>query len=371
MPVHKSESGLQFTVTDALTPAYLKRVSRQAYAATASVIFMSALSLIWLVFHLGGAVTIGRATLLVFFANAMYAFVSFVGAFWCFQAVYRARRGPVQVTTRHRRAWLLIGLGLLSNGIGGVIYTYLEEYVMKNPVPSSADFFFTLTYILVFAGLLVMPILPGAGQSSRLVILDALISTVCVLDISWYFVIRPIFSSITDLPQLYLAASYPFWDILLVLAIVLLIYRRTGPVLRRSLLICGCGIVAQIWADTLYALTIPSNSYNTGTWYIDIFWFVGYLLIGLSIPYQYSSIARRAFREHERAKVRARPARGAQGHQRIESSQPSPFLSGAFVSIPIVALIAVIIYSEVARLQDSTLIIIATFIGLLLTIRFL
>ena len=370
MPVHTSESGLQFTVIDAITPAYLKRLSRQTYTATAIVIFISVISLIWLVFHLGGTVAIGRSTLLVFFANVMYAFASFVGAFWCFLTVYRARRGPVMVAARHRRAWLLIGLGLLANGVGGVIYTYLEDYVMKNPVPSPADFFYMLTYVLIFAGLLLVPTVSKTRQSLKLIVLDTLITTLCILDISWYFVLRPIFSRFTDLPELYTAASYPFWDILLVMAIILLVYQRTNPVLKRSLIICGIGVFVQTGADTLYAMTLPSNSYSTGTWYIDTFWFVGYLLIGLSIPYQYANIARRAFREREHSKKGVRPARNPAIRQ-PEGRQSSPFLlSGFLISIPVAAMIAVAIYSEITHGQNTTLIIIGGIVGLLVTARF-
>src|SRR5450759_221306 len=365
MPVRKSIPGIKFTVTDALTPNYLKKLSRQTYTATAIVLFIGVVSLIWMVFHIGGKIPVGRSTLLVLYSNSMYAFVSFVGATWCFQAMYRARRGPVILTPRHRRAWLLIGLGLLANGIGGVIYTYLEDYVMKNPVPSPADFFFTLMYILTFAGLLMMPTFPKTRQSLKLMILDTLITTLCIVDISWFFVIRPFFSTFHNLLQIYVADSYPFWDIVLLLAIVLLIYQRSGPILNSSLILCGIGIFAQIGADIIYALTVPSNSYNTGTWYIDTFWFVGYLLIGLSAPYQYASIARRAFGQRDHPKARARPVEKLAIIQADERQKNSFFLSGALVSVPIVALTVVILYSELARIEDAPLLFIAAIIGLL------
>ncbi|MGH2498220.1 MAG: ATP-binding protein [Ktedonobacteraceae bacterium] len=370
MPVHKSELDIKAVVTDALNQNYLKKLGRQTYIATAIVIFICVVSLIWLVFHIGGKTPVARSTLLVFYANSMYAFASFVGAIWCFQTVHRAGNGPVRLTTRHRNAWLLIGLGLLSNGIGGAIYTYLEDYVMKNPVPSPADFFFMFTYILTFAGLLIMPTFPKTRQSFMLIILDTLIITLCILDISWFFVLRPIFATFTDLAQIYVAASYPFWDILLVLAIVLLIYQRTGPVLNPSLIICGIGIFAQIGADTLYAMTIPTNTYNTGTWYIDTFWFIGYLLIGLSAPYQYASIARRAYRDREHPKAHTRLADDATINRAGKVRDHSFLSSGALIYIPIAALVAVILYSEIAHIHDSLLIIIGACIGLLLASRF-
>lgn len=370
MPVRKPEFDIKVVVTDALTGNYLKKLSRQMYIATAIVIFICVVSLIWLVFHIGGNIPVARSTLLVFYANSMYAFASFVGAGWCFQTVYRAGRGPVRLATRHRNAWLLIGLGLLSNGIGGAVYTYLEDYVMKNPVPSPADFFFMFTYILTFAGLLMMPTFPKTRQSFMLIALDTLITTLCVLDISWFFVLRPIFATFTDVAQIYVAASYPFWDILLVLAIALLIYQRTGPVLNPSLILCGLGIFAQIGADTLYALTIPTNTYNTGTWYIDTFWFIGYLLIGLSAPYQYASIVRRAYREREHPKTRTRLAANDSINHAGQIPPRSLLSSGALVYIPIVALVVVVIYGEIAHIENSLLIIIGACIGFLLATRF-
>ncbi|HVB74454.1 MAG TPA: ATP-binding protein [Ktedonobacteraceae bacterium] len=369
MSLRRSAIQGETTVTDALTLNYLRKLSRQNYIATAIFIFISVFSLLWLVFQIGGTTPLARATVLVFYSNSMYAFVSFIGAFWCFQTAYRARRGPVILAPRYQRAWLLIGLGLLANGIGGVVYTYLEDYVMKNPVPSPADFFFTLFYILTFAGLFMLPIFPKSRQSLMLIVLDTLITTLCLLDVSWFFVLRPIFSSFTNLGQLYVAASYPFWDILLILAIIMLIYQRTRPMLNPLLVICGLGILAQIGADTLYALTIPSNTYNTGTWYIDTFWFIGYLLIGLSAPYQYASIARSAYREREHAGANTKRSRYTSINN-AEEKRDNPFLSGSLVYIPILVLIIVILYSEFAHIENSFLIVIATMVVLLLTLRF-
>src|SRR5260370_34418572 len=100
MPVRTSELGIKVVVTDALTQNYLKKLSRQTYIATAIVIFVSVVSLIWLLFHFGGKVPVARSTLLVFYSNSMYALVSFVAATWCFQTVYRATRWPVRLSPR-------------------------------------------------------------------------------------------------------------------------------------------------------------------------------------------------------------------------------------------------------------------------------
>src|SRR6266849_1525235 len=134
----------KMSATDKLTLAYLQKLSRQNYIATASAALIVTFSLIWLIFQFGGYA--GPAV--TFFANSMYAVASLIGAYWACMTAYRARYGPLRLGPRHQLAWLLIGIGLFANGVGGIIYTYLEDYVQKNPVPSPADIGFTLCIYL-------------------------------------------------------------------------------------------------------------------------------------------------------------------------------------------------------------------------------
>ena len=76
-----------------------------------------------------------------------------------------------------------------------------------------------------------MPTLPKTRQSLKLIVLDTLLTTLCLLDISWFFVIGPLFSLFHDPLQIYVAASYPFLDIILILAVALLINQRIDPIL--------------------------------------------------------------------------------------------------------------------------------------------
>ena len=364
----------KMSATDKLTLAYLQKLSRQNYIATASAALIVTFSLIWLIFQFGGYA--GPAV--TFFANSMYAVASLIGAYWACMTAYRARYGPLRLGPRHQLAWLLIGIGLFANGVGGIIYTYLEDYVQKNPVPSPADIGFTLFYIFAFIGLLYMPTESNPRESSIRIALDALITTVCVLGVSWYFVIEPIFASQMSDPhfslgKLFVSVSYPFWDILLILAIVLLIRRRVVRILHPSLLLLGAGILSQIWADTLYAYTVPMNTYNTGTPYIDTFWFIGYLLIGLSAPYQYATIARRAF--HERSK----PSQVGNNTEYVPNSEDERsrrryvLLQSLLIYFPLAILLALTLYSEITQDNQLSFFLVVTTIiaGTLVTIRYL
>src|SRR5260370_4927309 len=127
--------------------------------------------------------------------------------------------------------------------------------------------------------------------------LDASISTLWIMRVAWYFIIGPSYvlqkSSRTPLNSLVMAISYPFWDMLLILAIVLLIWRRAEAILRPSLLLCAGGILSLICGDMLYAYFTALGTYTTGTYYIDTPCFILPIAISLSGLYQYLAIVRR------------------------------------------------------------------------------
>ncbi|HYX49491.1 MAG TPA: GAF domain-containing protein, partial [Ktedonobacteraceae bacterium] len=250
-------------------------------------------------------------------------------------------------------------------------YTYLEWAGQLNPVPSPADLCFTIYYSLTFVGLLLMPTAAKFRRSRIRIGLDALITMLCILGISWYFVIGPIFMTSKNIPTLLVAASYPFWDVLLILAVLLLIFQRTEPALHSSLLLCGLGIVSQIIADTGYALTIPFGTYTTGTPYIDTFWFCGFLLIGLAATYQYAAITRRVYYE------RIYPASGVNGIENPvllrdeKSQQRNRVAQTLLIYISLILLLTLTLFSEIKGQNNVFLVALTAIVGLLVTARYL
>jgi signal transduction histidine kinase len=364
MSVHPHELQLKTTATDKLTRPYLQKLSRQNYFATVLTILIVIFSLFWELYQFGGK----KNT--IYFADSMYAVAAWIGAFWAWRTAYRTRFGPLRLEPRHQLAWFLIGVALFANGIGGAYYTYLEWAGHINPVPSLADLGFTIFYCLTFIGLVLMPTSARFRRSRIRIGLDAVITTLCILGISWYFVIWPIFATSKDIPTLLVAASYPFWDVLIILAVLLLIFQRTEPVLRSSLLICGLGISSQIIADTGYFLTIPFGTYTTGTPYIDTFWFCGFMLIGLAAPYQYAAIARRVYHE------RTSPLSEVNGNEypailRDEKSQRvSRFAHSLLIYISLVLLLTLTLFIEIRGQNNVFLVGLTALVGLLVTARY-
>jgi len=357
---------LKEVIGDKLTRAYLQKLGRQNYLAMASTVVIVTVSFFWMLFQLGGSNTTGL------FANVMYPVSSLIGAFWAGLTAYRGRNGPVRLTPLHQLAWLLISLGLLADGLGGVYYAYLGT-VGSVPLPSPADIGFTLLYPLVCAGLLLMPTFLRFRTRMGL---DALITSLCFLGLSWFFVIGPSYLIQRDqvpLAELITSLSYPCWDIVLILALVLLILRRSDPLLHPSLFILGAGILSDVWADTIYAYQNVFGVYNSGTAYIDPFWFICSLLIGLAGLYQYMTLTRRAYNEQMHPGQTLVLIDQRKLEQESKSDRGFLLFRSALIYIPLAFLLIIMVYSDYVQNSEISrgLVILTTLVVLLVTIRYL
>ena len=358
---------METLATTKLTRAYLQKLDRQNYLATAFAVLIVTFSLFWMLFH------IGEDTVAGMFSDVMYSVAGFIGAVFAFTTVYRARRGPLRLSSTHQLAWLLVSLGMLADSIGGFYFAILEQSGQPNPVPSYGDIGFTIFYPCIFLGLLLMP---TSLRFRARTALDALITTLCVLGMSWFFFIGPAYvllkSSSIAIETFIVSLSYPFWDMLLIFAIVMLILQRAEKILRPSLLICGLGILSLIWADTTYAYFTASGSYTSGTPAIDTFWFAASLLIGLSALYQYKAIVNRAYNEMEHPKQTLSQT-DALPQQVPDSSRRFLFLRSGLIYFPFAILIALMLFQEITHNEELAffLVVLTALVGILLTVRYI
>ncbi len=357
---------MKTVVGDKLTGAYLQKLSRQNYFATASAVVLVTISFFWMLFQFGGSNNTGL------FANVMYPVASLIGAFWAGLAAYRARNSPVRLAFTHQLAWLMISLGLLSDGLGGAYYAYLGA-VGSAPFPSLADIGFTLYYPFMCAGLLLMP---ASLHFRTRMGLDALITVLCLLGISWFFVIGPSYvvqhTHVSTL-ELIASLSYPCWDIVLILALVVVILRRSDPLLHSSLLILGIGILSDVWGDSIYAYQNVSGSFHYGTPYIDPFWFICSLLIGLAGLYQYTMLVHRAYNEQLHPSLAVPIADYRKQQQESKFDRRFHFFSSAFIYVPLTCLLVLMVYSDIVQEKETTPMLdaLSAIVVMLITVRYL
>jgi signal transduction histidine kinase len=351
-----------------LSLSYLRKLELENYIALAGVVVLSVAGFCGLLYHVGGS------TYPDYVSNVMYPLTSFVGAAMAFITAYRAHYGPLKLQPSRQLAWLLVGLGLIANCLGGLYYTYMDR-THQVVFPSYADIGFMLMYPLVFSGLLLMP---TTLKFRKGIALDALITTLCILGVSWFFFIDKVFkvqveSNVTQ-SQLFVSVSYPVWDMLLILAIVLLFFRRPDRILYPSLLLLGAGILGNIWADTGYAFTSAIGTYNSIMFIIDPFWYLGFLLMGLSGLYQYTALVKHAYYEQEFPTQTAKQVTIKPTVHSEVGSLRWRFTKGTLIYLPLAILLALTIYDSVRALHMNQpgslfLIVLTAIVGVLVAIR--
>lgn len=349
-----------------LTLAYLRTLSRYMYFATTAAILIVVISILWMLFHIGG----NHGNTL--FADAVYSLAALMSALWAFQTVYWASRGPIRFKQKHRLAWLLIGFGMVANCLGGAYYFYLE-YTGLSAFPSYADIFFNLFYPLVFLALFLIP----TTQHFRLRMgLDAFISTSSLFGISWFFLIGPLYIAQRNhisYFEIAVALSYPIWDIILLFPIALLVFRRVESTLQSSLILFTVGILCNIWADSLYAYLNVFGNYQSGTPYIDPFWSAGFLLMGLAALYQYTALVNRAYQKQAPHLQEALHKKEALSKQALYRKKTWRNLQSVITYVPLLSLLTCIMYEEVFQQGEIVryLVVFAVITGTSLIIRYL
>ena len=362
---------MKYNATVGLTSAYIQKLGRQNKIATGVAVLIVTVSLFWMLFHIGGDRTVGL------FSDTIYTLGLLMGASWAWIISYRARRGALQLELRYQIAWLLIGLGLLADGLGRAYFAYLEYNGQLNPTPTYADIGFTLFYPFVFAGLILMITDTIPMRVCIRMGLDSLITTLCILGINWYFIIDPIFMRQSEvhvaMARFLSVLSYPFWDVLLILAIMLIIRHCTARILHPSLFFCAAGLFAIIWADTAHAHFTALGTYHSGTFYIDPFWLIGALLIGLSALYQYAALARKASSERTHPTEREANAEYTQPGHNETSPRRSILLQIALIFLPLSILLALTIGSEVIddKARALFLLLLTALVGIVVAVRYL
>ncbi|WP_165423673.1 GAF domain-containing sensor histidine kinase [Ktedonosporobacter rubrisoli] len=360
---------MKTATTDRLTTAYLQKLSRYNFFATALAVLIITTSLFWMLFCLGGRETTVTGV------NVIYVLTLLLSTIWACQTAYRARFGPLQQPGRYQIAWLLISIGFFFQWVGGFLYAYQASEV---PVPSLSDLFLVLAYPITFIGIL---LLPTALRFRTRMGLDALITGLCILGIVWFFIIGPAYFQYVHQPLSFLALLklaidlfYPCGDLVLLLTILLLIQRGVEPAILFSLLVFGLGSLVSTWADAAYAYTaILLNVYHEGTISIDLFWQIGYLLSGLTGLYQYNALARSAYRN----KLHQQDINpGLHGTEVIShvlaQARIWQYFQSLFVYIPLTLMLILVAYGEAMHdnATSSCLAVLSALIGILVAIRY-
>lgn len=149
---------------------------------------------------------------------------------------------------RLRRAWLFLGLSMITNTLADIAF-----FLLDRPVLSIADAFYFCYYVLTGIGVLSFPFVPLTRRERTMLALDMAIVLLASMMLVWYGVIdfAAIWAGINRDAALNLL--YPILDLTLVAAAVALSQRDVEGVPRKTLVYLAIGNGLTVFSNILYA----------------------------------------------------------------------------------------------------------------------
>jgi diguanylate cyclase (GGDEF)-like protein len=184
----------------------------------------------------------------------------------------RAVRRPSE-----RAAWLMMGLGLLSWGLGALYYTLVQWDLSEIPFPSLADAGYLLWYPPTYAALALIYRSRMRDRSSALWI-DGAIGALAVGAIAAAVVFEAVLNSTGgSVVTVAMGLAYPLGD-LVMLALVVGVLAMTGWRKAGAWAWIAGGLAVFAFADSLYLYGTAQGTYQAGVVY-DAGWPLAALLV--------------------------------------------------------------------------------------------
>ena len=170
-------------------------------------------------------------------------------------------------------AWTLLGLGVLSNAVGNVVFGESE------PVPSPADMLYLSAYPLLLLGIL--GIAPWS-QKEQSTAVGAIAYAAAAAILGWLFLVVPAGHQHGDAGVVtrVVALGYPVMDLALLIVLLWVASHPGAPVGPMRLF--GVGLVLMLAADAGYAIEDFGMQYALGGW-VDACWLLSYGLFGAAL----------------------------------------------------------------------------------------
>ena len=224
-------------------------------------------------FAFGAALILGRPFENVNVSGVLYS-VAAVGSGLVLIAAGRLAQAD------SRFSWTMIGAGVLSWGVGEVVWTVQSE-LGEIPYPGPADFFYIVGYPLILAGVIALPYLrPGRFERIRLAI-DATAGAVSLGVLMWVIYLHQVVGPGLEPVESFLNVAYPFGDVLLVTALMVMAMRRSEHRLDLKIILLAGAIALTAAADVAFSLLSSADEYvEWGR--LDGVWLVSYAMFAFA-----------------------------------------------------------------------------------------
>ena len=163
-------------------------------------------------------------------------------------------RRSVNLRIRESRAWKYMSLGALLVGSGVLVVGALTESGADLPAFGPLDAFFLGGYTALIFALFRLARSEGDGRNWALTILDALVGAIALAALVWTAFFHDLVDVFASAPawEAAIAMTYPVVDMAAVIALMILVIRRSHYHLDLRLVFVALGLSVQVFADFVY-----------------------------------------------------------------------------------------------------------------------
>jgi signal transduction histidine kinase/ActR/RegA family two-component response regulator len=235
---------------------------------------------------LAALILVGRLLLLTLFrTEKSFLFIDdtifiITSALAALSLLYASRRSE----GRSKRAWKFLAIAQIAFTFGELIWGVVEVGLHANPFPSLGDTGFLIFYpiFLIGIGVLLLPDEPLSAREKIKILIDAAIVTISAAFVFWIFLFSPIIATHKAIsPGLALAMIYPFLDLVLLLVLMLLLFRKVGSSQSYPLIAIALALISSIVTNAFFCMQVQQKSYIPGS-LLDTGWLISYLFFGLA-----------------------------------------------------------------------------------------
>ena len=203
-----------------------------------------------------------------------------LGAVGALGAVLTGLRAGVEVS---RPGWLLVGASLALRVLGDVTWVVLA--LVHGPevtLPSAGDAFYFGHYVTMSAALLMLA--RRREAPSRVVLLDAIITTAGLLLPAWQYAVEPYFEvADTSLPALATGVAYVICVLLMFAATARFLF--AGGNEGRGYTLTAAAAVTLVLGDAVYLTEISRTGSTASTGLTYLIWTASYVQFGIAVRY--------------------------------------------------------------------------------------
>jgi two-component system, cell cycle response regulator len=169
------------------------------------------------------------------------------------------------IRREERLQWGLLGIGLLSWGIGDLYWTVALRDLAEPPFPSIDDALYLSGYVFILAGL-IAHVSARVGRMTGVIWTDVAIGALCVAAIGASLLMDFVLANTSGTPlEIGVAVAYPASD-LVILAVAVGGIALTGWRPGRGLALIAVGVACAAIGDAVYTYQSLAGTYTAAAW---------------------------------------------------------------------------------------------------------